>query len=79
MTRYLEIKPDSRTYVEVPDNISSGICINNRVLDGKNAFLKSGDLTFLDKKNFDKICNWNFNSDYIIDDLKITKVLSELK
>jgi hypothetical protein len=79
MTRYLEISPGSYSYIKVPSNISSGICIDNNVLSGKNSFLKEGDLTFLGKENFNKICIWTFNSDYIFDDSELAKVLTELK
>jgi hypothetical protein len=78
MKKYLEIAPDSYIYIEIPPNLCRSISIDNNVLEGKN-ILFDDNFTFLDIENFDKIAIWNFNSDFVFDDSKITQILKELK
>jgi hypothetical protein len=77
--KYLEIVPDSGYYIEVPSNVCSGICIDNKVLEGKNSSVKEGDFTFLNRRNFDKIAIWQFNSEFIFDDSELTEALKEFR
>ena len=79
MKRYLEIIEGSDYYIEVSSNVCSGICIDNKVLEGKTSSLKEGDFSFLNRKSFDKLVTWQFNSELIFDDAELVEVLKEFR
>jgi hypothetical protein len=76
--KYLEIAPYSHLYIEILPNLCRSLCINNNVLIEED-FLFDDNFAFLDKKNFDKIAIWQFNSELIFDDSGIVKVLKEFR
>jgi len=78
MKEYLEIAPDSHVYIKIPSRLCRSLYINNNILIEKD-ISSCNNLTFLDRRNLDKIAIWQFNSKLIFDDSELTKVLKEFR